>query len=66
MTLETAVLVLVLAIIGIVLVHRYLREKRAARCFCMVLLVLLALACTVYIGLTLIFVDAVRSQPPAL
>ena len=27
--------------------------------------ILLALACTVYIGLTLLFVDAVSHQPPA-
>ena len=65
MTLGTAILMLVLALIGIVLAHKYLRKKRAAHIFCIVLLVLLALACTVYIGLTLIFVDAVRSQPPA-
>lgn len=28
--------------------------------------VLLALACILYIGLTLLFVDAVQNQPPAL
>ena len=65
MTLGTAILMLVLALIGIVLAHKYLREKRAAYIFCVVLLALLMLACTVYIGLTLIFVDAVRNQPPA-
>lgn len=65
MTLGTAILMLVLALIGIVLVHKYLRKKRAAYIFCVVLLALLMLACTVYIGLTLIFVDAVRNQPPA-
>lgn len=65
MTLGTAVLMLVLALIGIVLAHKYLRKKRVAYIFCVVLLVLLVLACTVYIGLTLIFVDAVINQPPA-
>jgi len=65
MTLGTAVLMLVLALIGIVLAHKYLRKKQAAYIFCIVLLALLMLACTVYIGLTLIFVDAVRNQPPA-
>lgn len=66
MTLGTAVLMLALALIGIVLAHKYLRKKRAAYIFCVVLLVLLMmLACTVYIGLALIFVDAIRSQPPA-
>lgn len=65
MTLGTAVLMLVLALIGIVLAHKYLCKKRVAYIFCVVLLVLLVLACTVYIGLTLIFVDAVINQPPA-
>lgn len=65
MTLGTAILMLPLALIGIVLAHKYLRKKRAAYIFCVVLLALLMLACTVYIGLTLIFVDAVRNQPPA-
>lgn len=66
MTLGTAVLVLVLALIGIVVARRFLREKRTARIVCVVLLSLLALACAAYIGLTLILVDAVRNQPPAL
>lgn len=66
MTLGTAVLVLVLALIGIVLAHKYMREKRKVRIICVVLLSLLALACTAYIGLALILVDAIRNQPPAL
>ena len=61
MTLGTAVLMLALALIGIVLAHKYLRKKRAAYIFCVVLM----LACTVYIGLALIFVDAIRNQSPA-
>lgn len=65
MTLGTAVLVLVLALIEIVPAHKYLRKKRGLHLFCVVLLVLLALACTIYVGLTLLFADAVRSQPPA-
>lgn len=65
MTLGTAVLVLVLALIGIELAHKYMREKRKERIICVVLLSLLALACVAYIGLTLILVDAVRNQPPA-
>ncbi|MDY3998616.1 MAG: hypothetical protein SOY73_05890 [Blautia sp.] len=64
MTLGTAVLVLVLALIGIELAHKYMREKRKERIICVVLLSLLALACVAYIGLTLILVDAVRNQPP--
>lgn len=64
MTLGTAVLVLTLALVGIVLAHKYLCKKRTVYILCIVLLVLLALICTIYIGLTLIFVDAVRSKPP--
>lgn len=64
MTLGTAVLMLALALIGIVLAHKYLRKKRAAYIFCVALLALLVLACTVYIGLTLFFVYAVSRQPP--
>ena len=65
MTLETAILVLVFSLIGIVLVHKYMRKKRKARIICVVLLSLLALACAAYIGLTLILLDAIRNQPPA-
>lgn len=63
MTLGAAVMVLVFALIGIVSAHRYLRKNRYI--FCRVLLALLALTCATYIGLTLIFVDAVRNRPPA-
>ena len=38
---------------------------RAARLLSLLLCILLALACAVYIGLTLLFVDAVSHQPPA-
>ena len=64
MTLGTAILMLVLALIGIVLAHIYLRKKRAAYIFCVVLLALLMLACIVYIGLTIFFVYAVSRRPP--
>lgn len=66
MTLGTAILVLALALVGIALTRRFLREKRKTRIVCMVLLTLVALFCAGYIGLTLLFVDAVGSQPPAL
>ena len=66
MTLGAAVLILLLARVGIVLTRRLLRKGRKARTVCIVLLALLALFCAVYIGLTIFFVDAVRNQPPAL
>lgn len=66
MTLEISALLLAVAIIGIVLTGKYLRERRALRIACIVLLSLIALVLACYIGLTLIFIDAVQNQPPAL
>ena len=65
MTLLIASVLLVLAVTGIVLVLRYLREKPKLRIICLVLLSLIALILAGYIGLTAIFIDAVRNQPPA-
>ena len=65
MTLGTAAVLLALAVAGIVLAFRYLRKKPKLRIICLVLLSLIALVLVGYIGLTAIFVDAVRNQPPA-
>ena len=65
MTLGLAVLLLAVALAGIVLAFRYLRKKPKLRIICLVLLSLIALVLVGYIGLTAIFVDAVRNQPPA-
>ena len=65
MTLGTAVLLLALAVAGIVLVYKFLCKKPKLRIACIVLLSLIALALSCYIGLTLIFIDAVQNQPPA-
>ena len=65
MTLEMAVFLLALAVAGIVLAFRYLRKKPKLRIICLVLLSLIVLVLAGYIGLTAIFVDAVRNQPPA-
>lgn len=64
MTLGLAVLLLVVAVAGIVLAFRYLREKRNLRIICLVLLSLIALVLVGYIGLTALFLDAARNQPP--
>ncbi|MDY4115518.1 MAG: hypothetical protein SOY35_06415 [Blautia sp.] len=61
-----AVLLLVVAAAGIVLVFRYLREKPKLRIICLVLLSLIVLVLVGYIGLTLIFVDAISHQPPTM
>lgn len=64
MTLGTAILLLAVAIIGIVLTCKCLRNKRTLYIVCIVLLSLIALALAGYIGLTIFFVDAVSRQPP--
>ena len=63
MTLGTAVLLLALAVAGIVLAFRYLRKKPKLRIICLVLLSLIALVLAVYIGLSLLLVDAARHKP---
>lgn len=65
MTLGTAALLLAVAVIGIMLTCKYLRERRALRIACIMLLSLIALVLACYIGLTAIFIDAVRNQLPA-
>ena len=64
MTLGTAAVLLALAVAGIVLAFRYLREKPKLRIICLVLLSLIALVLVGYIGLTALFLDAARNQPP--
>ncbi len=62
MPLWLAVALLLLSLLGIVLSRRYLRKPM--QIVCVILCVLLAAACAAYIGLTLLFVDAVQHQPP--
>ena len=59
MPLWLAAALLVLSLSGIFLSRRYLRKPLQSVC------VLLVAACAAYIGLTLLFVDAVQNQPPA-
>ena len=66
MPLWLAVVLLILTGASLALCRRYLRGNKTAYILCMLFCVLLALACIVYIGLTLLFVDAVQNQPPAL
>ena len=66
MPLWLAVVLLALAVIGIVLCRKYLPRNKTARILGISICVLLALVCILYIGLTLLFVDAVQNQPPVL
>ncbi len=63
MPLWLAVVLLLLSLLGVVLSRRYLRKPMQT--ICVILCVLLAVACAAYVGLTILFVDAVQSQPPA-
>ncbi len=58
--------VLLAAAAGMVLCRKCLRGSKTTRILCTLFCALLALACVVYIGLTVLFVDAVHNQPPAL
>lgn len=62
MPLWLAVVLLVLSLLGIALSRRYLRKS--VQIVCVILCILLALASAAYIGLTVLFVEAVRNQPP--
>ena len=62
MPLWLTVVLLLLSLLGIVLSRRYLYKPMQT--VCVILCVLLALASAAYIGLTILFVDAVQHQPP--
>ena len=63
MPLWLAVVLLALSLLGVVLSRRYLRKPMQT--ICVMFCVLLAVACAAYVGLTILFVDAVQNQPPA-
>ena len=65
MTLGTAALLRAAAVIGLALTGKTLRERPALRIASIALLSLTALVLAGYIGLTALFIDAVRNQPPA-
>ena len=64
MTLGVAALLFLIVLAGIALVFIFLRKKRTLCFTCIILLALIALALACYIGLTIIFVEAVRNKPP--
>ena len=64
MTLYVAIILLILAVAGIVLVFRFLRKKPKLRIICLVLLSLIALALIGYIAMCAIFIYAIQSQTP--
>lgn len=62
MPLWLAVMLLLFAAFGIVLCRKFVRGSKTMCILCVRFHVLLALAYIVYIGLTILFVDAVRNQ----
>ena len=62
MPLWLSVVLLLLSLLGIVFSYRYLNKPM--QIVCVILCVLLALASAAYIGLTILFVDAVQNRPP--
>ena len=61
MPLWLSVVLLLLSLLGIVFSRRYLNKPM--QIVCVILCVLLALASAAYIGLTILFVDAVQNRP---
>ena len=64
MTFGMAAVLLILSIAGIILAVRGLQQRKILCIIIIVLLSVFGLALAVYMGLTMLFVDAVRSQPP--
>lgn len=64
MTLGVAALLFLIVLIGIAAVFVCLRKKRMLCIACIVLLSLVALTLACYVGLTVLFVNAVQNQPP--
>ena len=64
MTFGMAAVLLILIIAGIILAVRGLQQRKILCIIIFVLLSVFGLALAVYMGLTMLFVDAVRNQPP--
>lgn len=64
MTFGMAAVLLILIIAGIILAVRGLQQRKILCIIIIVLLPVFGLALAVYMGLTMLFVDAVRSQSP--
>ncbi len=64
MTFGMAAVLLILIIAGIILAVRGLQKRKILCIIIIVLLSVFGLALAVYMGLTMLFVDSVRNQPP--
>lgn len=64
MPLWMAVIGMLAAIAGFIASRKYLQRNKPVRIVCIIACVLLAFICAVYVGLTLLFVNAVQNQSP--
>lgn len=64
MTFGMAAVLLIMIITGIILAVWGLQQRKILCIIIIVLLSVFGLALAVYMGLTMLFVDAVRNQPP--
>ena len=64
MPLWLAVLMLLIALGGMAVAYRYTPQGSTAQMICIIACSLTAIACAVYIALTVLFVNAVSSCPP--
>ena len=64
MTAGTAALLLALSLAGIAAAEVFLKERKALRRVCVAVLALAAIFFAGYLGLTALFLDAARNQPP--
>ena len=55
-----AAVIMLLALAGIVSARKYLRSRRALQILCTVFCIFLALACAVYIGLTVLLLSLIH------
>lgn len=65
MNLLTAILLFAAALAGVFAAMVFLRQKKVLRVVCMTLCILIAVILAAYIGLAVLFLEAIQNQPPA-
>lgn len=65
MNLLTAILLFTAALAGVFAAMVFLRQKKVLRIVCMSLCILIAVILAAYIGLAVLFLEAIQNQPPA-
>lgn len=65
MSLLTAILLFAASLAGVFAAMVFLRQKKVLRIVCMSLCILIAVILAAYIGLAVLFLEAIQNQPPA-